>query len=65
MWAVVNGATHGGKTLYIKIKDRNPSIKSTRQMRATIETTKKKKKKKTNNQQKIKKKLYANGTHGY
>ncbi len=71
MWAVVNGATHGGKTLYIKIKDRNPSIKSTRQMRATIDTTqkkkktKKKKKKKTNNQQKIKKKLYANGTHGY
>ncbi len=65
MWAVVNGATHGGKTLYIKIKDRNPSIKSTRQMRATIDTTQKKKKKKTNNQQKIKKKLYANGTHGY
>jgi hypothetical protein len=32
------------KTLYIKIKDRNPSIKSTRQMRAQVDTTQKKKK---------------------
>jgi hypothetical protein len=34
------------KTLYIKIKDGNPSIKSTRQMRAQVDTTQKKRKKK-------------------
>jgi hypothetical protein len=32
------------KTLYIKIKDGNPSIKSTRQMGAQVDTTQKKKK---------------------
>jgi hypothetical protein len=38
---------------YIKIKDENPSIKSTRQMRAQVDTSLKKKNKQTNNQQKI------------
>jgi hypothetical protein len=39
--------------LYIKIKDENSSIKSTRQMRAQVDTTKKKtKQNKTNNQPK-------------
>jgi hypothetical protein len=37
------------KNLYIKIKDVNPSIKSTRQSRALVDTTKRK-----NNQQKNK-----------
>ncbi len=36
-------------TLYIKIKDGNPSIKSTRQMRARVDTTPKKKRKQTIN----------------
>jgi len=61
-----------GKTLYIKIKDGILSIKSTRQMKAQVNTTQrknkskqstKKKKKKTNN--KKKKKSYANKTYGY
>jgi hypothetical protein len=39
--------------LYIKIKDENPSIKSTKQMRAQVNTTQKKKTK-TINQQKNK-----------
>jgi hypothetical protein len=30
------------KTLYIKIKDENSSIKNTRQMRAQVDTTQKK-----------------------
>jgi hypothetical protein len=38
------------KTLNIKIKDDNPSIKSTRQIRAQVDTTQKKTK--ANNQQK-------------
>jgi hypothetical protein len=54
------------KTLYIKIKDGKPFIKSTRQMRPQVNTTQKQKKTKTNNQQKIrKKKPYANKTQGY
>jgi hypothetical protein len=37
------------KTVYIKIKDENPSIKSTRQMRTRENTTQQKKKQKTKN----------------
>jgi len=40
--------------LYIKIKDENPSMKSTRQMRTQVDTSLRKTKTKTNNQQKIK-----------
>jgi hypothetical protein len=36
----------GRKTLYIKIKDGNPSIKSIRQMRARVDITQRKKKNK-------------------
>jgi hypothetical protein len=50
-----------GRTLYIKIKDENPSIKSTRQMRAQVDITQMKNKSK----QKIRKKSYANRTHGH
>jgi hypothetical protein len=42
------------KTLYIKIKDENLSIKNTRQMRAQVDTTQEKMK--ANNQQKNKEK---------
>jgi hypothetical protein len=42
----------------------NPSIKSTRQMKARVDTSQRKKTK-TNNEQKIRKKPYANKTHGY
>jgi hypothetical protein len=45
------------KPLYIKIKDKNPSIKSIRHIKEQINTTQKKQTKtKTNNQQKNKKK---------
>jgi len=36
-----------GKTLYIKIKDKNPSMKNTRQMRAQIDIAQRKNKEKT------------------
>jgi len=49
------------KPLYIKIKDENPSIKSIRHIKEQINTTQKKQ---TINK-KIRKKPYANRTHGY
>jgi hypothetical protein len=53
------------KTMYIEIKDENPSNKSTRQKKARKDTTQRKKKE-ANNQRKIRKrKLYANMTQGY
>jgi hypothetical protein len=52
-----------GKTLDIKIKDGIPSIKSTRQMRTQVDTTKRKNKSKQST--KNKKKTYANRTYGY
>jgi hypothetical protein len=48
--------------LYIKIKDENPSIKSTRHMKAQVNTTQKQKQ--TINK-KIRRKPYANRTHAY
>jgi hypothetical protein len=50
------------KTLYIKIKDENQSIKSTRQMRAQVNTTQRKNKSKQSTE--IKLKLYANRSQG-
>jgi len=50
--------------MYIKIKDGNPSIKSTRKMRAQVNTTQKIKMK-ANNQKKVKKTFYENRTYGY
>jgi hypothetical protein len=38
--------TPKGKTLYVKIKDENPSIKITRQMRARVDITQRKNKSK-------------------
>jgi hypothetical protein len=54
-----------GKTLYIKIKDENPSIKSIKEMRAQVDITQRKKKKKKPPSTKNKEKPYANKTHGY
>jgi len=53
----------GRKTLYIKIKDENPFIKGTRQMRAQANKTQRQNKSKQST--KIRKKPYANRTHGY
>jgi hypothetical protein len=63
---VLKGKKKGGrKTLYIKMKDKNPSNKITRQKKAQVDTTQRKKMK-VNNQQKIrKKKPYANMTQSY
>jgi hypothetical protein len=62
---ILQGVGIRRKTLYIKIKDKNPSIKSTRQMRALVNTTQRKKME-ANNQRKIRKrKPYANSTQGY
>jgi hypothetical protein len=52
------------KNLYIKIKDRNPSIKITRKMRAQVYTTQRKKQKQTINENR-KKKPYAIRIQGY
>jgi hypothetical protein len=49
--------------MYIKIKDGIPSIKSTRQMKAQVDTTQRKYKSKQST--KNKKKTYANRTYGY
>jgi hypothetical protein len=43
-----------GRTLYIKIKDENPSIKSTRQMRAHVDITQRKNKSKPSTKNKEK-----------
>jgi hypothetical protein len=51
------------KTMYIKIKDGIPSIKSTRQMKVQVDTTQRKNKSKQST--KNKKKIYANRTYGY
>jgi hypothetical protein len=51
------------KTLYKHFKDRNPSIKSPRQMRVGVNTSQRKKRKQTLN--KNKRDSYANRTHGY
>jgi type III secretory pathway component EscU len=40
------GSSRGRKTLYIKIKDGNPYIKSRRQMRAQVDTPQRKNKSK-------------------
>jgi hypothetical protein len=42
------------KTFNIKIKEGNPFIKSTRQMKAQVDTTQKKRKKQTMNKNKVK-----------
>jgi hypothetical protein len=52
-----------GKTMYIKIKDGIPSIKSTKQMRVQVDTTQRKNKNKQST--KNKKKTYAIKTYGY
>jgi len=52
------------KSLYRKIKDESPSNKSTRQMRAQVDTTQRKETK-ANNQRKKKRKPYANMTPSY
>jgi hypothetical protein len=52
------------KPLYIKIKDKNPCIKSARHMKAQVNTTQKLKLKQTINK-KIRIKPHANRTHGY
>jgi hypothetical protein len=41
---MICGSSRGRKTMYIKIKDRNSSIKSTRQMKAQVDTTQRKNK---------------------
>jgi hypothetical protein len=48
------GVKIGGKTLDIKIKDKNPYIKNIRQMKAQVDITQKKKetKESTNNKEK-------------
>jgi len=52
--------------MYIKIKDQNPSIKSTRQMKAGVDKTQRKKKKKNQQSRKNKeRKPNANMTQGY
>jgi hypothetical protein len=56
--------TPKGKTLYVKMKDKNPSIKSTKQMRAWVDITQRKNKSKPLTK-KIGKRPYANKTHGY
>jgi hypothetical protein len=45
----VTGSSTKNKTLKIKIKNENPAIKSTRQMKTQVDTTPKKKPKKTIN----------------
>jgi hypothetical protein len=58
-WPTCKGEK-GKKTLYIKIKDGNPSIKSTRQMRTQVDTTQRK-----NKNEQLKKKPYVSRTQGY
>jgi hypothetical protein len=55
------GSSKGRKILYIKIKDKNASIKSTRQTRAQGHTTQRKKKQ-TINKNKVK--TYVDRTYG-
>ncbi len=44
--------------MYIKIKDKNPSIKSTKQMKARVDTTQRKNKSKQSMKNKEKKIVY-------
>jgi hypothetical protein len=52
-------------SMYVEIKDGNPSNKSTRQKKARQDITQRKRTKANNKRKRRKRKLYANMTQGY